>query len=201
MMRATDLAHLMMRRTLRAGDWAVDATAGNGHDTLLLAELVGPTGRVFGFDVQEAALTATARRAGHLPQVMLFQAGHEELAERLPNTGSASGPTSGGVRLSGVMFNLGYLPGAPRDITTRAETTIAGLEQALARLRAHGLVTLVLYPGHPGGAEEAAAVRSHVQGLGEGLAVSRYARLNSMRPAPELLAIERLGEDERPDVP
>ena len=188
-MRATDLAHLLMRQAVKPGDFAVDATVGNGHDTLLLAELVGPSGRVFGFDVQEAALAETAKRTGHLPQVSLIHAGHEALAEHLPETGAAGEPAG----LAGVMFNLGYLPGAPRDIITRAETTIAGLDRALARLKVHGLVTLVLYPGHEGGAEEADAVRAHAGQLGEDFAVSRHARIDTARPAPELLAIERVG--------
>ena len=62
MLRATEFAHLLMRQSIKPGDWVVDATVGNGHDTLLLAKLVGPTGRVIGFDVQEAALAAATAR-------------------------------------------------------------------------------------------------------------------------------------------
>lgn len=188
MMRATDLAHLLVRRAVRDGDRVVDATVGNGHDTLFLAGLVGRSGRVFGFDVQEAALAAAARRLDGLPQVTLFHAGHETLAERL-----GAAPDRDGAPLAAAMFNLGYLPGGDRAVTTGAGTTIAGLEQALALLQPGGLATLVLYPGHPGGAGESAAVRSYAEGLGGEFAVSRYMRVNAARPAPELLAIERRG--------
>ena len=188
-MRATELAHVLVRQSVSAGDWAVDATVGNGHDTALLADLVGPTGRVFGFDIQEAAMAATAERVGNAPQLTLVHAGHETLAEHI----TADGPADGHGRLAAVMFNLGYLPGAPKTITTRTETTLAGLEQALSHLRSSGLITLVLYPGHPGGAEEADAVRSYAQTLPQDFAVIHYARINSRRPAPELLAIERIG--------
>ena len=184
MLRATELAHLLMLQSVEPGDRVVDATVGNGHDTLFLAELVGPRGRVFGFDVQEAALAATAERVVELPQVTLIHAGHETLEEHLA--------THGEDRLAAVMFNLGYLPGAPKDIMTRTETTLVALEQALARIKIHGLVTLVLYPGHQGGDEEAAAVRSYAQALPQAYAVTRYARMNSAEPAPELIAIERL---------
>lgn len=193
MMRATELAHLLVRQSVKAGDWVVDATVGNGHDTALLAELVGPSGRVFGFDIQEAALAATAERVGNAPQVRLVHAGHEKLAEHISANEAADGPATGDGRLAAVMFNLGYLPGAPKTITTRKETTLAGLEQALAHLRLHGLITLVLYPGHPGGAQEADAVRSYAQDLVQDFAVVHYARINSLRPAPELLVIERVG--------
>ena len=184
MMRATDLAHILIRHAVKVGDRVVDATVGNGHDTLLLAELVGPSGHVLGFDVQEAALEATAQRVDGLSQVTLVHAGHEALSEHMPDDESRS--------LTAVMFNLGYLPGAPREIITRSETTLAGLRQSLHHLACRGLITLVLYPGHPGGAEEADAVRSYTQNLPEEFAVTQYARINSQRPAPELIVIERL---------
>ncbi len=187
MMRATEFAHLLMRQSVKPGDRVVDATVGNGNDTLLLAELVGPSGRVFGFDIQEAALSATRHRAGHLPHVTLFHAGHEKLAEHL-QTLEADGDRSA---LAAAMFNLGYLPGASKSIVTRTETSLAGLEQALAALKIHGLVTLVLYPGHPGGAHEAAALRSYAQNLPGDFSVAHHARTDTRRPAPELLAITR----------
>ena len=183
MLRATELAHLLMRQSLKPGDWAVDATVGNGHDTLLLAELVGSSGRVIGFDVQEVALAAATVRVAGLPQIKLIHAGHENLAEFLP--------VDKHERLAAVVFNLGYLPGASKEIVTRSETTLAALKQALTHLKTHGLVTLVLYPGHPGGEEEAEAVRSYVQQLPQAFAVTGYARINSMGPAPELIVIER----------
>lgn len=183
-MRATEFAHLLMRQAVKPGDPVVDATVGNGHDTLFLAERVGPSGSVLGFDIQQAALTQAGKHVDGHPQVTLIHAGHEHLAEHLAANGYD--------RLAAVMFNLGYLPGAPKDIMTRTQTTLAALDQALSHLEIHGLVTLVLYPGHSGGAEEARAVRSYAQGLSQAFAVTHYARINSGRPAPELLAIERL---------
>lgn len=181
MMRATEMAHLLMHQSLNAGDWALDATVGNGHDALFLAKCVGPSGRVFGFDVQAAAIAQTAKRVEDHPQVTLFQAGHETLEAHLPKDG----------QLAGVMFNLGYLPGAPREIMTGADTTLAALGQALARLKIGGLLTLVLYPGHAGGDHEAEAVRAFAKNLGEECVVAQFRRFNAERPAPELIAIER----------
>ncbi len=191
MMRATDLAHLMMQRTLDPGDIAVDATVGNGHDTLFLAELVGPSGRVIGLDIQQAALDEAARRTADLKQVTLVRAGHERLAEHVANFLPEAGPRP----LAGVMFNLGYLPGGDRQVTTRMATTIAALDQALALLKSGGLVTLVLYRGHPEGAGEAEAVRAHAEGLPDAFTVSQYRRINTRRPAPELIAVERVAGD------
>ncbi len=188
-MRATEYAHLLMGQTVKPGDRVVDATVGNGHDTLLLAELAGPSGRVFGFDIQEAALSATRARIGHLPQVTLIHAGHETLAAHL----QALGIDGDQPPLAAVMFNLGYLPGGSKTIVTQTGTSLAGLEQTLAVLKINGLVTLVLYPGHPGGAHEAAALRSYAQNLSDGFSVVHHARTDTSRPAPELLAITRVG--------
>lgn len=184
MIRATERAHLLLRQSIRVGDWVVDATVGNGHDTLFLAKLVGPSGRVFGFDVQQAALSEAARRVEGLSQVTFIHTGHEHLAEHIPIDGHN--------RLAAVMFNLGYLPGAPKDIITRTQTTLTALKQALDCLKIHGHITLILYSGHPGGAQEAETIRSHARHLPQNFAVTQYARTNSVRPAPEFLAIERL---------
>jgi predicted methyltransferase len=183
-MRAIELAHLLVQQTLKSGDWVVDATTGNGHDTLWLAPCVGTLGRVYGFDVQEAALASAAQRVLGLPQVTLIHSGHETLAAQLP-------PEARG-RIAAVMFNLGFLPGASKAVTTKTDTTLAALGQALDFLAVGGRITLVLYPGHPGGDEEAAAVRAYARRLPATYAASHYARVNSRKPAPELVHIERL---------
>jgi predicted methyltransferase len=184
MLRLTDHAHLLLRHTVKPGAWVIDATVGNGHDTLFLADLVGPQGRVFGFDIQQQALAVAAQRLTGLPQVTLIHAGHEHLAERLP------AGTKG--RIGAAMFNLGYLPGAEKELITRAQTTLPALDQALDALAAGGLVTLMLYSAHDGGADEAAHVRAHVERLPPAFAATRTARLDTGTAAPELLVIERL---------
>lgn len=138
------LSHLMIPSFLNQGDLAVDATCGNGHDTLLLAELVGDCGTVWAFDVQESAIRATAKRldeAGLTGRVKLIRSGHERMAEHV---------TSG---VSAVVFNLGYLPGGDRSVITRPETTIAAFEQTLKLLRPGGIAAVTVYPGHDGGGE------------------------------------------------
>lgn len=184
MMRTTDLAQLMLAQTLKAGDWAIDATVGNGHDTVWLAQRVGPEGRVFGFDVQREALAVAAERVRGHSQVTLIHAGHEWMRERLP-------PEAEG-RIAAVMFNLGYLPGAAKDVITRTETTLAALEQALNWLSAGGIVTVAVYPGHAGGDGEADAVRNWARGLPGAFAASAHSRINARTAAPELVVIERV---------
>ncbi|WP_029459955.1 class I SAM-dependent methyltransferase [Solidesulfovibrio alcoholivorans] len=160
---ALTFAQSGLARVLRPGDVTVDATAGNGHDTLFLARRTAPGGVVHCFDVQAEALARTGSllaRAGLADAARLHACGHERLREVLP------ADVCGRVRA--VVFNLGFLPGGPGGdaaVVTRPETTLAALAAAQAVLAPDGLVAVVCYTGHAGGLEEAAAVATWCAGL------------------------------------
>ncbi|BCX46383.1 rRNA methylase [Haloferula helveola] len=148
--RPTQLAHEVIAAAVGPGDTVVDATAGNGHDTLFLARLVGQGGKVVAFDIQEEAVESTRRRlgdAGMEGHVTLHRESHTAMTSRLEPGAAAA-----------VMFNLGYLPGGDHALITEAGETIEALEAAMTVLRPGGLITVVCYPGHAGGDDEAAAV-------------------------------------------
>lgn len=157
-MRLTQCVHDQLKAHLNPGDFAIDATAGNGYDSLLLAELVGITGRVCSIDIQAAAIETTRKRlheAGHLTQAQLHQDNHATvlaaLAKQSPNTAQA------------IVFNLGYLPGSNKLIQTQTNDTLLALEASSELLAPKGLLIVTAYRGHPGGAEEAEAVATWVQ--------------------------------------
>ncbi|MEW4567137.1 class I SAM-dependent methyltransferase [Tautonia sp. JC769] len=183
--RIVELARLLVARTLSGGDFAIDATVGNGHDTLWLARQVGSTGRVLGLDVQSVALRAARRRlaeAGVTDRVLLVRAGHERIDHVLARDGSTTRPKV-------VMFNLGYLPGGDHFIATRPESTIVAIEATLARVVPGGLVTVVAYPGHAVGQSESNALREWIVSLSrDRLNLLRCDLPNTMQPAPWLLA-------------
>lgn len=142
---AVPLSHYFMERCLCQGDDAIDATCGNGQDTLLLARLVGDRGRVWGFDIQAGAIVSTrglVESSGFGDRVTLFQAGHERMAEFI------TGP------VKAVIFNLGYLPTGDRGVKTEVGSTIAALDQSLGLLQPGGMTLVALYTGHDGGDEE-----------------------------------------------
>lgn len=131
-----------LRRFLLPGDTAVDATMGNGHDTLMLCELVGENGCVHAFDVQVQAVENTQKRleeAGVSARAHLHLTGHEHMAEYV------SAP------VQAVMFNLGWLPGGNKEITTRWETTQTAVNSALKLLEVGGICIICVYPGHKAG--------------------------------------------------
>lgn len=151
---ATEIAHEAVRKVLQPGEIAIDATAGNGHDTRFLAETVGPTGRVFAFDIQENALKATAERlaAAGLGNATLLHRNHADLADAIP--ASLHG------RIGAAMFNLGYLPGGDKSITTQVESTVRAVAAGLRVLRSGGVLLILVYPGHPDGRVELDALRA-----------------------------------------
>lgn len=154
-------SHLLVEERLRPGDLVVDATAGNGHDTLFLARLVSPGGHVFALDVQERALANTRELllgSGITEDgFTLIHGGHETLSERLP-------PSAKG-RIQAVMFNLGYLPGSDKTLITETAKTMSAIPQSLEWLCPGGIMTVVVYPGHEGGAVEAKEVEKFASSL------------------------------------
>lgn len=181
--KAIRMAHYVMRKCLHGGEKAIDATAGKGFDTELLATLVGPKGRVFAFDIQEKALRLTAerlRQKGLGGNVALIQDGHENLA----NYGLPP--------VKAIMFNLGYLPGENHRIITRPATTVKAVLAATEILQKDGIISIVIYSGHPGGKEERDALLDELTKLNQEIfQVACYNFLNRTGSPPELILIEK----------
>ena len=178
--RPTALAREILQPVIRPGDLVIDATAGNGHDTVFLAECVGMSGKVLAFDVQEAALVSARLRveaAGFAGRVGFLRESHGKM-----DTRAAEGS------VAVVMFNLGYLPGESHGLTTESAETLAALEVAARLLKPGGVLSVVCYPGHPAGAAEAVAVEAWMAGqAANGWRVARYGAIGTRRAAPFLL--------------
>ncbi len=181
---AVPLSHFYLRQVVRPGDLVLDATCGNGFDTLLLAELAGEGGQVWAFDIQPRAIAATRElleRDGRLAAVHLLEAGHERLEEFVP------------AGLAAAVFNLGYLPGGETSLVTDPVRTVSALGQAAKLLNPGGIITVALYTGHEGGPEEAQAVHE----WGASLSPREYnvwcsRQLNRPPVAPYLVLVERI---------
>lgn len=156
----TAIAHHSWQPFLAPGDWALDATAGTGRDTLALAKAVQPGGHVFALDIQDTALRQTSQLLASqnlLHSVSLIRGNHADLHSILPCAIRA--------RLALVVFNLGYLPHGDHDLTTSLETTLPALHEALLLLRPGGALSVMAYRGHPAGAREYEAVKAFFQNL------------------------------------
>ncbi|QEL16959.1 tRNA (mnm(5)s(2)U34)-methyltransferase [Limnoglobus roseus] len=181
----TLLAHQIVCEYLRPGEIAIDATVGNGHDAKFLAELVGPTGRVYGFDVQPAAIARAEEMLAGCPTVSLFLADHAEMAGRLP--------ADLWERVGAVMFNLGYLPRGDRTISTSTASTVRACDDALSLLRPGGVLTVMAYRGHPGGREETEAVRACFRRLPAKEFAFQETPASAVPTCPVLFVVRKLG--------
>lgn len=178
-------AQLMLKDRLQPGDVVVDATMGNGHDTLFLTQCVSPGGHVYAFDVQAPALVETAKRVP-ADMTTLIHSGHETMREHLP--AEVHG------KISAVMFNLGYLPGTDKTLITRTETTMIAVQAALDLLRPGGLLTIAVYPGHEGGAEEGRSIATWAAALeSRRYEVQHLRPINRAASPPELWVVWKRG--------
>jgi len=194
--RVINWGHELLAEKVAPGQLAVDLTAGNGYDTLMLTGLVRDAGQVIAFDIQSEALHSTRRylrengqtvrlwqaAPAPLPAVSgvdLVEAGHEQMQNYLPKAPA------------GIIANLGFYPSGDRQLVTRAETTLQALQQSCEVLLPGGRLVVVVYPSHPGGAEEGAAVDTFFASLNpDDFRVLQLKVIN--RPeAPYLLVAEK----------
>lgn len=144
-----DLAFEYWKAWLKPGDTVIDATCGNGKDTLRLASLV-PVGRVLALDIQEDAIMQ-AKKVASLENVYFFHQSH------------ISFPLSEPVKL--IVYNLGYLPFGNKSVTTLSMTTLKSLDAALKSTFWGGAISLTCYPGHPEGLVEQEAIFTFIKTL------------------------------------
>ena len=124
---AVELSHFYLKQFVKEGSFVVDATCGNGGDTVFLAELVGENGLVYGFDIQETAIQNTKIRlenAGLSDRVQLFLDGHENMEDYLSEQ-----------MADAFVFNLGYLPKGDHSLHTKPDTTISAIQTALKYIK------------------------------------------------------------------
>ncbi|XP_023645923.1 uncharacterized protein LOC111832638 [Capsella rubella] len=166
--KATEVAHVVWEKVIQKGDMVIDATCGNGNDTLAMLKMVidDSGGCVYAMDIQKDAIESTSslldQNLGSKEKdcVRLFNICHSKMEEIVPENTP--------VRM--VAFNLGYLPGGNKSIITVSDTTLLALKAAERVLMPGGLISLVVYIGHPGGREELEVVEA----FGSGLPVSDW---------------------------
>ena len=179
MKRPLEMAHDFLAQVITPEDIVVDATMGNGYDTLFLAKLAK---QVYAFDIQEQALEKTSQRiqeAG-LTNVDLILQGHETVDEYVTEVKAA-------------IFNLGYLPSADKSIITQPQTTLEALEKLCQMLVKGGRIAIMIYSGHEGGDIERDAVLDFVSQLPQQeYTATIYRTLNQINNPPFLVMIEKL---------
>ena len=152
---AIRISKIFIKDLVSPGDIVVDATLGNGHDTLFLAELVGEKGKVYAFDIQEKAIHSAKSIISEnlVNRIHFIHDSHTKIVDKVKEP----------VKL--VLFNLGYLPNADRTITTKVEPTLEALKKSLLLLSDFGVVMVVVYRGHDEGKLEYEKITEYVSTL------------------------------------
>lgn len=184
--KVTEVNKVFIDKIVNTGDTVIDATMGNGYDTLYLAKLVGNAGKVYAFDVQEEALKSTKKKVERdnlQGYVELILDGHENIDKYVKE------------EVSCVLFNLGYLPRAKHNIITKPETTLQALEKSLNLLKPNGVISIAIYTGHEGGMDEKNEVCQYLNNLDQNYYnVLHMNFTNQVNNPPELILVEKKGE-------
>jgi tRNA A58 N-methylase Trm61 len=180
-LRATELAHNIIKPMVSENDVVVDATLGNGNDTFFLSGLV-TKGKVYSFDIQRSAIEKAESyiKENKIKNVVLLNVGHEKMDMYIDEKPMA------------IMFNLGYLPGGDKGITTMPDTTVEAVQKGLRMLHPGGVVTIEVYTGHNAGEDEAKKLVDYIKSLcSKEFSVMKINFLNKNKKAPFLIIIEK----------
>lgn len=166
------------------GDIVLDATIGNGNDTLALAKRIGYKGKIYGFDIQDIAIENTKNlliKNDLLDNTILIKDSHENIHNHIKEN------------LDFVIYNLGYLPKGDKKIKTMADSTVNSIEKALELLKLNGIMIITVYTGHPGGMEEKAAIENLIINLEQiQFNVLKYEFINQRNSPPLVYRIEKI---------
>ena len=177
----TQWCHKLIEDHVKEGDVCIDATAGNGNDTLLLAKLAGENGKVYAFDIQQEAIRSTkARLEEHhvLDTAELICDSHVRMKEYVKE------------EVSCIVFNFGYLPGGDHTLSTKKESSIEAIQTGLSMLKKGGMMSLCIYSGGDSGFEERDAILNYIQNLDAKkylVIVSQYYNRPNNPPIPALI--------------
>lgn len=182
----TSFAHMIWANIIAPGSLVIDATSGNGHDTLFLAQIAlkEDQGSLFAFDIQKKALENTHSLIKEkleekiLQRIHLVHCCHSQIETHCPG------------KIDLIAFNLGYLPGSDKSITTESETTLSSLKSSLRLLKEGGYLSIICYPGHAEGEVETATVLNWSKNLDRSYVVTKHHWINRSEKSPFLLLIK-----------
>lgn len=181
---AVTISHLVLNKIVKEGDIVIDATCGRGNDTLFLAGQVGSKGKVYACDIQGTAINASLsllQSNNAADRVMLIKDNHSNLDLYINE------------KIKACMFNLGYLPGGDHSIKTEGHNTLKALEKIIKILDNNGVITIVSYPGHPGGQEELDIIMTYLSELPQqNFEVSQVNFLNQINHPPQIIIIQKI---------
>jgi len=179
---AIAVVHSLLLNRLETAEIIVDATTGNGGDTMFLAENSKAEAKIYAFDIQKEALKAAkVHTEKYQGKIQFILADHAAIKDHVVE------------KIDVAMFNLGYLPGGSHGLTTQEKSTVPAVQTVLDQLSLNGLLAIVAYPGHEEGCKEQAALENVLIKLPcSDFTVGCYKMINHKAAAPLLYLIEKV---------
>ncbi|NGX34995.1 MAG: hypothetical protein K1060chlam1_01361 [Candidatus Anoxychlamydiales bacterium] len=184
-----DLSKNYWKNFLDKSDIAIDATLGNGFDTLYLAKiLIEPAntkGKIICFDIQKKAIESSKLllkenlKKESFKNISLLNKSHEDLTKHVT------------IKANLIVYNLGYLPGSDKKITTKSKTTISSIESAFKLLAKKGAISIISYPGHFEGEKEEIALIEYLKKIDKKEYNVLHFRWLNKEKAPSFFWIEK----------
>lgn len=170
----SELSHHIIKNYCKSFDVAIDATLGNGHDCYFLKNNFR---KVYAFDIQEIAV---GQYGDKNEDVICICDCHSKIDTYVHEN------------IDCIMYNLGYLPGGDKSVTTTYETTLKSLEVALEKLNSGGIISIAIYHGHNAGSIEKDFILSFLKNLNsKTYGVMTHNFYNRSEKAPILAIIEK----------
>ena len=155
-----------------------DMTCGRGNDTLFLS---GLSKKVYAFDIQKDAIESTKEKTKECNNVALINDSHSNVDKYVFE----------GIDVA--MYNLGYLPKGDHHVTTNYLSTIDSIKKTTLKLNVKGIITIIIYPGHPEGYEESVKITEYLKTFNQKeYEVLKYEFINQINMPPYAYVIEKL---------
>ncbi|MBP1969568.1 16S rRNA C1402 N4-methylase RsmH [Virgibacillus natechei] len=177
-------AHELLEGSINKGETVIDATCGNGNDTLFLSKIIGDSGHVLAFDIQNQAIINTKQLLDDhkCTNVTVIQDSHANIFNHV----------SANQEIGGAIFNLGYLPNSDKSVITKGESTLSAIHSILRHLKKNGLIVIVVYHGHQGGKQEKESLLEYLTSLNQKeFSVLKHEFINQKNNPPFVLAIQK----------
>ncbi|KKI54654.1 MAG: class I SAM-dependent methyltransferase [Staphylococcus equorum] len=182
--RILPFAKTLLQQHMTSESIVIDATCGNGNDTLFLAQQV-PHGKVYAFDIQTEAISNTKQKTEGYDNVMLIQDSHAHVKQHIQEIEAG--------KVDAAIFNLGYLPKGDKSIVTHPESTLSAINSIFDILAPEGVIILVIYHGHDEGKLERDAVIEYLSQFDQTKAhVLQYQFINQQNNPPFICALEKI---------
>lgn len=172
----SELSHDIIEKYCGKFDTAIDATLGNGHDCDFLKKIFK---KVYAFDIQENSINQYKDKSANRNVICICDC-HSKIDNYITEN------------IDCAIYNLGYLPGGDKNLTTTYETTLKSLEISLEKLNKGGIISIAIYHGHDAGAIEKDFILSFLKKLNNKIyGVMTHNFYNRSEKAPILAIIEK----------